>query len=196
MSLKVMRIRTTVLIGLVIIAAAAVALGLALADRGFSAREKPTWLEQFLARNARKIATPAGARALKNPLAPTPENLAAAQAHWVDHCALCHGLDGSGATSIGRNLYPPAPDLRDTTTQDLTDGELYYIINNGIRLTGMPAWGGLHSKEETWQLVSFVRRLPHLSADELTLMEQMAAGSADADAHSSHSHGSGRRSGQ
>ncbi|HKZ51742.1 MAG TPA: cytochrome c [Candidatus Acidoferrales bacterium] len=196
MSLRFMRIRTIALIGLVIIAAAAVAFGLALAGRGFSAREKPSWLEELLARNARKIATPTGARALKNPIAPTPENLAAAQAHWVDHCALCHGLDGSGNTPIGHNLYPPAPDLRDTTTQNLADGELYYVINNGIRLTGMPAWGGLHSEAETWQLVSFIRRLPHLTPEELSRMEQVAAGSEGTHVHNNHNHGSGRRPGQ
>jgi mono/diheme cytochrome c family protein len=191
-----MRTRTTVVIGLVVAVAAAVALGLALAGRGFSAREKPSWLEELLARNARRIATPAGAKALKNPVAPTPENLAAAQAHWVDHCALCHGLDGSGNTSIGRNLYPPAPDLKDETTQDLTDGELYYIINNGVRLTGMPAWGGLHSEEETWQLVFLIRRLPHLTPEELSRLEQIAAGNTGGHAHNNHSHGSGRRPGQ
>jgi len=187
-SLKIMRIRTIALIGLVITATAAVALGLALAGRGFSAREKPSWLEQLLARNARKIATPAGAKALRNPVAATPENLAAAQAHWVDHCALCHGLDGRGDTSIGRNLYPHALDMRDALTQELSDGELFYIINNGIRFTGMPAWGGLHSEEETWQLVSFIRRLSHLTPGELSRMEQMVAGGSGSHDHSSHNH--------
>lgn len=183
-------------IAAVALVAGATYLGVAIARHGFSAREKPSWLEELLARNARKIATPTGARALKNPIAPTPENLAAAQAHWVDHCALCHGLDGSGNTPIGRNLYPPAPDMKDAAVQNLSDGELYYIISHGVRFTGMPAWGGLHSEAETWQLVSFIRRLPHLTPEELSRMEQVAAGSEGTHVHNNHNHGSGRRPGQ
>lgn len=191
-----MRARTVVLLMLVVVVAGGVWLVLSLVGRGFSAREEPSWLEEVLARNARKIATPAGARELRNPVELTEGTLGTAQAHWVDHCATCHGLDGSGDTAIGRNLYPPAPDMCDALTQELSDGELFYIISNGIRLTGMPAWGGLHSEEETWQLVSFIRRLPRLTPEELSRMEQMAAGSAGAYDHSNHNHGSRRRSGQ
>lgn len=159
-------------------------LGVAVARHGFSAQEKPSRLEEFLARHARKIATPADARRLRNPYPVTPESLAAARAHWVDHCATCHALDGSGNTLLGRNLYPPAPDMRSAVVQDLADGELYYIITNGVRFTGMPAWGGEHSSEETWQLVSFIRRLPTLSPEELKQMEELATtGSAAGHAH-------------
>ncbi len=156
-------------------------LALAVARHGFSAKEKPSRLEEFVARHARKIATPAGARGLNNPYPATPESLRAARAHWVDHCASCHGLDGSGNTTLGRNLYPKAPDMRDAATQGLSDGELYYVISNGVRFTGMPAWGSEHSPEETWQWVSFVRRLPHLTPDELKAMEHMAAGETRGD---------------
>ncbi len=171
-----------------------VSVGLWVTRHGFSAKEKPSRLEEFFARHARKIATPADAKRLKDPYPSTLESLRAARAHWVDHCASCHGLDGRGKTMLGLNLYPKAPDLRDAATQGLSDGELYYIINNGIRFTGMPAWGSTHSREEMWQLVSFVRRLPDLTPDELKAMEQMAAGETVGDtdeAHPhSHSHGS------
>lgn len=153
-----------------------ISLGLWMVQHGFSAREKPSTLEKFLARHARKIATPAGAKALKNPYPVTPESLRAAQAHWVAHCATCHGLDGSANTPLGQNMYPKAPDMRDAATQGLSDGELYYIISNGVRFTGMPAWGGEHSPGETWQLVPFIRRLPRLTPDELKAMKQMAEG--------------------
>ena len=63
------------------------------------------------------------------------------RAHFADHCASCHGNDGRGNTEMGRNLYPKAPDMRQSGTQHLSDGELYWIIENGVRLTGMPAWG-------------------------------------------------------
>ena len=93
--------------------------------------------------------------------------------------ALCRVL-GSGDTAIGRNFYPPAPDMQGATTQDLTDGELFSIIENGIRLTGMPAWGtgtdeGVHG---SWGLVHFVRRLPELAAEEIARMEELNPKSA------------------
>ena len=109
--------------------------------RGFSAREQPTRLEAFVARVARSAAIPAGARNRVNPLPNTAEALDEARAHWADHCASCHGNDGAGDTQLGRHTYPPAPDMRLPPTQRLSDGELFYIIQNGIRLSPMPAWG-------------------------------------------------------
>jgi len=178
-----MRIRIIVAILAALLVAALVYVAVAVFRHGFSAREKPSRLEEFLVRRARQIATPADAKQLRNPFPVTPESLAAARAHWVDHCATCHALDGSGNTPMGRNLYPPAPDMRAAYVQDLTDGELYYIISNGVRFTGMPAWGGEHTPEETWQLVAFIRRLPALSPEELKQMEAMAAGGASGHAH-------------
>lgn len=140
---------------------------------GFSAREKPSQIEAFLARHARRIATPAEAKSLRNPYPITPERLGEAREHWVAHCSSCHGVDGRGNTTIGRNLYPKAPDMTDSETQGLTDGELFYIISNGVRFTGMPAWGGEDSSQSIWDLVSFIRKLPALSPDELKFMEGM-----------------------
>lgn len=184
-----MRLKVALLVVSVLLIAGVAWVASTLAGRGFSARENPSWLEEFLARNARKIATPAGAKEKVNPIQPTEENLAAARAHWVDHCALCHALNGSGATPIGQNLYPPAPDLRDALTQNLSDGELFYIITNGVRLTGMPAWGSLHADEETWQLVTFIRRLPRLTPEELRLLEQQAGAGGGAVGSGDHQHG-------
>ncbi len=138
---------------------------------GFSAREKPSKLEAFLARHARRIASPPGARELKNPLAPTPLAIAEARDHFADHCAICHFNDGSGKTQINAGLYPPAPDLREDDTQGLSDGELFYIIKNGIRFTGMPGWGG--EDEENWKLVLFIRHLPKITAKEIELMREV-----------------------
>lgn len=138
---------------------------------GFSARERPTAIEAFLARHARKIAVPRGAKGLRNPVEPTPLNIAEARDHFADHCALCHANDGSGKTPINAGLYPPAPDMREHVTQQLSDGEVFYIIRNGIRFTGMPGWGG--EDEENWKLVLFIRRLPKITAKELELMNDI-----------------------
>jgi len=138
------------------------------------ARKTPSRVEAALARNFRALSLPSGARQRKNPLTESPEALQESARHFADHCAPCHGNDGGGNTEIGRNLYPPAPDMRDAATQQLSDGELYYIIHNGIRWTGMPAWGepGNDNDQESWKLVLFIRHLPKLTADELHDMER------------------------
>jgi mono/diheme cytochrome c family protein len=141
--------------------------------KGFSARDEPSRIETVVATQFRKLAMPGDARDRKNPVAASPEVLEEGLAHFADHCASCHANNGSGDTAIGRNLYPKAPDMRKAPTQDLTDGELFYIIENGVRLTGMPAWGtGTPDGETaTWHLVHFIRRLPRLTPDEVSRME-------------------------
>jgi mono/diheme cytochrome c family protein len=140
-------------------------------SHGFSAREKPTALEAYLARHARRIAAPPGARELKNPLEPAPLNIAEARDHFADHCATCHGNDGRGKTQVNEGLYPPAPDMREAQTQDLSDGEIFHVIKNGVRFTGMPGWDG--KDEENWKLVLFIRHLPRLTSKEIELMEEV-----------------------
>jgi mono/diheme cytochrome c family protein len=135
---------------------------------GMSARSVPGSLETYIGRTVQRLAIPKQARAAKNPMEPTPELLVAGRRHFADHCASCHANDGSGKTEMGQNLYPRVPDMRLAETQNLTDGELYYIVENGIRFTGMPAWGaGGGSDHETWHLVLFIRHLPYLSEEDL-----------------------------
>lgn len=149
--------------------------------RGFSAREQPTIVEGWFARLARSEAVPAGARAAVNPVPNTPETLADGRAHWADHCAACHANDGSGDTPLGGRTYPPAPDMRLPATQRLTDGELFYIIQNGVRLTAMPAWGGgsAHDEQDSWKLVHFIRHLPQLTDEEKSEMKKLNPRSPD-----------------
>jgi mono/diheme cytochrome c family protein len=160
---------------LITILIAAIGLGLLgywyLTAHGFSARERPSAIEALLARNARRLATPPEARSIRNPISNNPENLAEARNHFADHCATCHGNDGSGKTLINAGLYPPAPDLRGPETQNLTDGEIFYIIKNGVRFTGMPGWGG--EGEDNWKLVLFIRHLPQLTDQELKAMQEI-----------------------
>jgi len=181
-------IRKLFLILLALMLAGIAYLAYALLTHGFSAREEPSWVEKYFARHARRIATPAGAKELKNPHPVTPESMAEAKEHWVAHCSSCHGIDGRGDTTIGRNLYPKAPDMRDAETQRLTDGELYYIISNGVRFTGMPAWGSEDSPESIWALVAFIRRLPHLTPEEIQAMQPPPAGEEKEDNRASMGH--------
>ena len=164
---------------LVIAAAGIVAIGGI--RRGFSARDQPSAIETVVARRMRSWAVPAAARDAKNPVPLTPEVLAGARAHFADHCASCHANDGSGQTTIGQNLYPKAPDMRLDDTQRLTDGELYAIIQNGIRLTGMPAWGkeGDTHDEASWHLVHLIRHLKDLTPEQLIEMKHLNPKSPD-----------------
>ena len=151
----------------------AAAFGWVTIRRGFSARDNPSAMEAYVAKTARKLSIPASERDAKNPFAPAAEVLSEARTHFADHCASCHGNDGSGKTEIGQNLYPKAPDMRLQETQNLTDGEIYYIIHNGIRLSGMPAWGTEEKDEDSWKLVAFIRHLPRVTPGELKEMEQL-----------------------
>ena len=159
----------------------AVGLGWNLVRRGFSARDQPSALEASAARTMRRFAVPRSLRSLVNPVYPTPDVFADARAHFADHCATCHANDGSGNTVIGRNLYPKAPDMRLDATQSLTDGEIYAIIQDGIRLTGMPAWGkaGDENDEDSWKLVHFIRHLKDLTPEQLNEMKAMNPKSPD-----------------
>jgi hypothetical protein len=74
-------------------------------------------------------------------------------------CASCHGQDGRTPTVLGRSLYPPAPDLGSPTVQQYADAELFVVVKQGIRLTGMPGFGHIFSDEEIWHLVHYVRSL-------------------------------------
>jgi mono/diheme cytochrome c family protein len=142
---------------------------------GLSARAVPGPLERVVASSVRSWAVPSEVRGRTNPVPRTDENVRKGLEHFADHCATCHANDGSGNTTIGKNLFPPAPDMRVAGTQDLTDGELFYIIEEGVRFTGMPAWssGTPVGEELGWQLVHFIRRLPQLTRDEIEQMEGM-----------------------
>jgi mono/diheme cytochrome c family protein len=141
---------------------------------GFSARSQPSIPERAIARAVRRWAVPAAGRAIRNPLPFSPAVWADGRAHFADHCATCHGNDGGGDTELGRNFYPKAPDMRLAETQRLSDGELYWIIENGVRLSGMPAWGdGTGNDAATWQLVHFLRHLNELTPDQVKEMEAL-----------------------
>ena len=168
-----MRKRTLFLLIIAAGIAGAAAYGWVMIRRGFSARDNPSAIEAYLARTARNLSIPASERDTKNPFAPTAEVLSEVRVHFADHCAICHGNDGSGKTQIGQNLYPKAPDMRLPQTQNLSDGELYSTIHNGIRLTGMPAWGTVDKDDDSWKLVLFIRHLPQLTPNEAREMEAL-----------------------
>ncbi|MBN9615390.1 MAG: c-type cytochrome [Acidobacteriales bacterium] len=151
-----------------------------LIHRGFSTRDKPSGVEASLAMSMRDVAIPERYKAMKNPVAVTPKAIHEGMAHWADHCATCHANNGSGDTMYGRTMYPKPPDMRQKDTQEMSDGELYYTIKNGVRLSGMPAFGGPGDGDlDSWKLVAFIRHLPSLTQDEELEMEKLNPKSPD-----------------
>lgn len=139
------------------------------------ARGTPSPWEAAFARRIRGYAVPDAVKSMRNPVPRTNDAVDAGLEHFADHCAVCHGNDGRGNTEMGRGLWPKAPDMRLPATQQLTDGELFSIIEHGVRFTGMPGWGTGNAADErsTWQLVHFVRSLPHLEAAQLERMRAL-----------------------
>lgn len=170
-----MKIPKTILWILLAAVIAVFAYGAILLRHGISARKDPSQAEIRVARALRHMAIPKLDREDENPWkdVATADVMKDAREHFADHCAQCHANDGSGNTEMGKYLYPRVPDMRLPATQNLSDGELYYIIRNGVPLTGMPAWGepNTDQDDESWQLVLFIRHLSHLTPEETKDME-------------------------
>lgn len=97
----------------------------------------------------------------KSPIASTPDAIKEGGEHFQHHCQICHGLDGH-ATGVpfAEKMSPPVPDLGDKDIQEYTDGQLHWIIENGIAPSGMPAWKGILDDDEMWKAVLYIRNLP------------------------------------
>jgi len=166
---------TFVVLSLVAVCAVGGWLGYRLFTTGFSAKTEPHWIEIFMVRQIRHLAIPIKNRNAQNPIPLNPDVMKESLAHFADHCATCHANDGSGQTAIGKNVYPRAPDLRLADTQSMSDGELFWIIHNGIRFTAMAAWGESDPAEDmgSWKLVHFIRHLPRITPEELDQMKAL-----------------------
>jgi mono/diheme cytochrome c family protein len=169
------RLLAALALAVVIVVIAAAAIVFWVASRGISARAEPGAVETAIARTMRRLAIPREDRGRQNPVALTPDIMTAGLTHYADHCAACHASDGSGNTDIGRGLYPRPPDMRESSTQSLSDGELFSIIENGVRLTGMPAFGTgtAEDAEQTWHLVHVIRALPRLTPEQVAEIAAM-----------------------
>ena len=159
----------------VLVAALVVGVAVLVRGRGISVHRNPFPLEEQIAKRTWRYLIPATARDAVNPAPNTAEAIAAGLEHFADHCAICHANNGSGDTIIGRRVYPQSPDMRQSGTQNLTDGELFYAIEEGIPFTAMPglAEGTPKGELESWHLVRFIRYLPKLTAAEISRMERL-----------------------
>ena len=168
--------RVKIAIGVfVVVGVLGIAMLLSMLRRGFSALDEPSAMEAMIATTMRRYSVPSDLKDAKNPLPLTPEVLSEARSHFADHCAICHGNDGKGQTSMGQKFYPRVPDMTKEETQSQTDGALFATIENGIRLTAMPAFGEgtAESAYGSWTLVHFIRHMPKLTPAELEEMKKM-----------------------
>jgi mono/diheme cytochrome c family protein len=110
-----------------------------------------------------------------------PAKLLIGTEHFAAHCAVCHGAPGVPKGDIGRGLYPPPPDLA-RATRLYSPAELFWIVRNGIKMTGMPAWID-HSDEELWAVVAFIKKLPGMSEQDYARLVMASM------AHGGHHHG-------
>ena len=107
-----------------------------------------------------------------NPFASDPAALAVGLAHYKENCLDCHGARAIDAEEFAKGLNPAPPMLDMASTQKMTDGELFWIVSNGIRMTGMPAFSPTHTEAEIWKIVAFVHHLPKLTDAELSRLKQ------------------------
>ncbi len=131
---------------------------------GCTAHKQPSKLETTLANMAKDVTIPIQAKNVTNPLPASQEVIQQGEQIYMQDCGLCHATDGHAATNIGRGMYPPAMDLTSPHVQHWSDAELFWIIQNGVRLTGMPSWKSTISDSDTWKLVHFVRHLAQPNA--------------------------------
>jgi mono/diheme cytochrome c family protein len=149
-----------VLIVLIVLGVGAVVVIVGFAQIRLDALQEPGHLETILATRAKNILI---RRSSRDGIPPAPTNLQASIEEgdklFGTECAACHGLDGHTPTDAGRWMYPRAADLTSPEVQQYSDRELFWIVKNGIRLSGMPAFGRVESDEHIWNLAHYVRTL-------------------------------------
>jgi mono/diheme cytochrome c family protein len=143
----------------------AIALLIVAPRMDWSATARPGSVEKGIANAVLRRWVRNSASAENNPVPASEENLKAGMREFGEHCAVCHGADGSAHDRLGANFYPPIARL-ERGAPGWSDGELYFIIGNGIRYTGMPGFGAHHKSETIWKIILWIRHLPHLTAQE------------------------------
>ncbi len=149
-------ILVTLLVPILILATGAINIG---------AHVKPGLIERTLAPWGRDRSVAKRAPTEKNPFAGDSGTIAKGLDHYRENCVMCHGAPGVAAAELSKGINPSAPPLGQEKS-DRSDGELFWVVKHGIRMTAMPAFGPTHTDEEIWKIVAFIRHLPALTAPE------------------------------
>ena len=137
-----------------------VSLGLALAGLGGCKATPPNKLEKSVITSAKHHVFVRN-KAEKNPLTQSSASIADGKEAFADFCAACHGLDGQNTgVPFADRMSPPIPSLASKDVQQYTDGQLKWVIDNGIWPSGMPGSKGVLSDDEIWSIVIYLRNLP------------------------------------
>jgi mono/diheme cytochrome c family protein len=144
----------------IILVLAVVLIAIALMRLNLSALREPGRVETAVANwNLRFLVRRASRQGIPQRPADTKASVASGSTLYSSECSLCHGSDGRTPTPTGRWMYPRAADLTSEQVQSYSDQELFWIIQNGIRFTGMPAFGKVETGDNIWNLVNYVRTL-------------------------------------
>lgn len=124
------------------------------------AARTPSRPETYIAQRVKLHLTVGGSKD-RNPFPPTAENIAAGKEAFSSYCFACHGLDGQNTgVPFADRMAPPVPSLKSPAVQAYSDGQIHWIVNNGLYPSGMPASKGMLSDEELWKIVLYIRHLP------------------------------------
>jgi mono/diheme cytochrome c family protein len=134
------------------------------------ASEKPSELEKKIGTMAWETSAEKLGPKTANPFGNKAEALKAGFDHYKENCFVCHAAPGVKSSEIAQGMNPAPPILDDV--EDLTDGQLYWVVKNGIRMTGMPAFGPTHDDDEIWKIVTFIRHIPKLTPEEKASLTQ------------------------
>lgn len=127
----------------------------------FSADQQPSAFERWLAGGVSDASVERRAPNVKNPVATTAENIVAGAQLYLNHCAGCHGTPANPDSQFARSFNPPVPRFF-KDSPDMPENQNFYIIEHGIRWTGMPAWGQTLNDHQIWQVVTFLSSIPNL----------------------------------
>lgn len=133
--------------------------GAAASQFSLSALPEPGRLETYLATKGKRFMVARASRSVPQSPARGHERIAEGDKLYGAECSMCHGMDTRTPTGMGRAMYPRAVDLLSPEVQGYSDGELFWIVKNGIRLSGMPAFGKAESDEHIWSIIQYVRSL-------------------------------------
>lgn len=160
------------LLGIIFTLIALIALGAYFTYRGYidmRADQEPSSLENKVAMSAMDASADRNAPDVKNPVPATEENLVAGAKIYMNSCAGCHGLPSNPDPQFGRSFYPPVPQFF-KDAPDMPENENFYVIQHGVRWTGMPAWNKTLTEQQMWQVTGFLNaigKLPPAAQKEL-----------------------------
>ncbi len=175
--MKVLRVAACMVLTLVLVALAAWAY---LRSGRFDIRadRRPGGLEQWIVSTLRDRSLARQADPITPPEPFDTPMVARGALIYGDSCEICHGGPGRQAEPFAYGLHPVPPSLDSPVVQDDSDGEFFWVIGNGLRFTGMPAFGSLYDEEDRWAVVAFLRRLPELLPAEYEAL--ISGGGGDA----------------